>query len=342
MSAVMLRLDATISVPRSVCAEAERQAGPLARVWERTPVYLVSPALMDELCPPSERRFFPTERVCLLVKSHRERVATSNSPPRWLADLDPLWHDLSSAPRSSRSFVASGVFLSAMNSNQRFAVERRAGRVLPSDRGIFLCPERLLESTRSSETGAPPSRRFSLLLRAALFHELAHALLDSAPTATHTPEGLVLEESFCTALALARFDDTAERRAILQELEKEPAEYRAGTYWNVPWRHLLSAARAWARWSRSKDPLAPVAQLSEKARRRLSRLLAEDVVSSNYLLPQRELWWKVAKRLLVHAAGGPAFRQDVGPLPRSLQRSPATGPLASPACSAADAWPLAS
>jgi hypothetical protein len=86
---------------------------------------------------------------------------------------------------------------------------------------IFLCPERIVD--RGAREGVPTA----LVQDQVYYHELAHALMDTADTAPdpyQEPWGLVVEESLANWVAASRFQGS-EALAVHRLIKGQPPEY---------------------------------------------------------------------------------------------------------------------
>jgi hypothetical protein len=86
---------------------------------------------------------------------------------------------------------------------------------------IFLCPERIVDW--GAREGVPTA----LVQDQVYYHELAHALMDTADTAPdpyREPWGLVVEESLANWVAVSRFQGS-EALAVHRLIKGQPPEY---------------------------------------------------------------------------------------------------------------------
>jgi len=192
----------------------------LGRKAAALPVYLVNPAQMDRLYPPERRRTFcDPERV-------REALREEDRGLLWEALQD------GSECEPFRRTVAVGLYMGSLDGVSKGSVlklgdpdhqDPGAPRAFQADPGpaIFLCPERIVD--RGAREGVPTA----LVQDKVYYHELAHALMDTADTAPdpyQEPWGLVVEESLANWVAASRFKGS-EALAVHRLIEGQPPEY---------------------------------------------------------------------------------------------------------------------
>jgi hypothetical protein len=193
----------------------------LGRKAAAIPVYLVNPAQMDRLYPPERRRTFcDPERV-------REALREEDRGLLWRALQD------GSECEPFRRTVAAGLYMRSLDGVSKGGVLRLgdpghqdpgASPAFQADPGpaIFLCPERIVDwGTRE---GVPTA----LVQDKVYYHELAHALMDTAADADSDPYrepwGLVVEESLANWVAASRFQGS-EALAVHRLIRGQPPEY---------------------------------------------------------------------------------------------------------------------
>jgi hypothetical protein len=192
----------------------------LGRKAAALPVYLVNPYQMDRLYPPERRRTFcDPERV-------REALRKEDRGLLWEALRDGSDCDL------FRRTVAVGLYMGSLDGVSKGGVLRLgnpghqdpgAPPAFQADPGpaIFLCPERIVDwGTRE---GVPTA----LVQDKVYYHELAHALMDTADTAPdpyREPWGLVVEESLADWVAVSHFQGS-EALAVHRLIKGQPPEY---------------------------------------------------------------------------------------------------------------------
>jgi hypothetical protein len=193
----------------------------LGRKAAALPVYLVSEAQMDRLYPPERRRTFcDPEGV-------REALRKEDRGPLWKALRD------GSECEPFRRTVAAGLYMRSLDGVSKGGVlrlgdpghqEPGAPLAFQADPGpaIFLCPERIVDwGTRE---GVPTA----LVQDKVYYHELAHALMDTAADAASDPYrepwGLVVEESLADWVAASRFQGS-EALAVHRLIKGQPPEY---------------------------------------------------------------------------------------------------------------------
>lgn len=229
----------------------------LTHTWERTPVYLVDPDVMDKVYPPERRVFIDEdclEELLGLRPRRRGRKGTGSRPceesrnarekgPR--KDRKITHKDLEECRRESATFTAMGVYLSTWRSNVPVP-----GIEYPC---IFICPERIKDTVdnilRQNPKGLTPERGMNILFANVLFHELAHGFMDKNP---NKPYGEIwsrtIEESLATHLAWARFT-TGEKWIVNRMIQGQPLEYRGCTFWQEVSNFQAKAlAGAWSEY----------------------------------------------------------------------------------------------
>jgi len=192
----------------------------LGRKAAALPVYLVNPAQMDRLYPPERRRTFcDPERV-------REALREKDRDLLWEALRDGSDCDL------FRRTVAAGLYMRSLDGVSKGSVlglgdpghqDPGASPAFQADPGpaIFLCPERIVDW--GAREGVPTA----LVQDKVYYHELAHALMDTADTAPdpyQEPWGLVVEESLADWVAVSRFQGS-EALAVHRLIKGQPPEY---------------------------------------------------------------------------------------------------------------------
>jgi len=192
----------------------------LGRKAAALPVYLVNPAQMDRLYPPERRRTFcDPERV-------REALREKDRDLLWEALRDGSDCDL------FRRTVAAGLYMRSLDGVSKGSVlglgdpghqDPGASPAFQADPGpaIFLCPERIVDW--GAREGVPTA----LVQDKVYYHELAHALMDTADTAPdpyQEPWGLVVEESLANWVAASRFQGS-EALAVHRLIKGQPPEY---------------------------------------------------------------------------------------------------------------------
>jgi hypothetical protein len=201
----------------------------LGRKAAALPVYLVNPAQMDRLYPPERRRTFcDPERVRRALRDLRSRGEEGEE------DRGLLWEALQDGSDCDlfRHTVAAGLYMRSLDGVSKGSVLRLgdpghqdpgAPPAFQADPGpaIFLCPERIVDW--GAREGVPTA----LVQDQVYYHELAHALMDTADTAPdpyREPWGLVVEESLANWVAASRFQGS-EALAVHRLIKGQPPEY---------------------------------------------------------------------------------------------------------------------
>jgi hypothetical protein len=201
----------------------------LGRKAAALPVYLVNPAQMDRLYPPERRRTFcDPERVRRALRDLRSRGEEGERGRRllWEALRDGSECDL------FRHTVAVGLYMGSMRGVSKGSIlglgdpghqDPGAPPAFQADPGpaIFLCPERIVD------WGAREGVSTALVQDQFYYHELAHALMDTADTAPdpyQEPWGLVVEESLANWVAASRFQGS-EALAVHRLIKGQPPKY---------------------------------------------------------------------------------------------------------------------
>jgi hypothetical protein len=201
----------------------------LGRKAAALPVYLVNPAQMDRLYPPERRRTFcDPERVREALRALRSRGEEGERGRRL------LWETLRDGSECDlfRRTVAAGLYMASLDGVSKGSVlklgdpdhqDPGAPPAFQADPGpaIFLCPERIVD--RGAREGVPTA----LVQDQVYYHELAHALMDTANTAPdpyREPWGLVVEESLANWVAVSRFQGS-EALAVHRLIKGQPPEY---------------------------------------------------------------------------------------------------------------------
>lgn len=257
MTLTIDRLNSTVDASAAETTRAQADAGFLANPWQSTPVYLVDEALMDILFPPRDRLTLDVERIRDILASHDPRRASPDDAPREQdrrddTSLADMWKRLDECTvASSNPFVAWGVYCNNLGAGHLAAIKARADRDIDNRPSIFLCGERILgRAERASIGGAARAKAFGVLLRKVLYHELAHAFIDSVSASYGTSWGRVIEESLCNAIARTRFNKVADIALITQVMAEQPIEYAAHVYWQSMGREERRSARVWGEWTR--------------------------------------------------------------------------------------------
>jgi hypothetical protein len=202
----------------------------LGRKAAALPVYLVNPAQMDRLYPPERRRTFcDPERVREALWTLRPRIKEGER------DRSLLWEALRDGFECElfRRTVAVGLYMRSLDGVSKGGVLRLgdpghqdpgAPPAFQADPGpaIFLCPERIVDW--GAREGVPTA----LVQDKVYYHELAHALMDTAADAASDPYrepwGLVVEESLANWVAASRFQGS-EALAVHRLIKGQPPEY---------------------------------------------------------------------------------------------------------------------
>jgi hypothetical protein len=202
----------------------------LGRKAAALPVYLVNPAQMDRLYPPERRRTFcDPERVREALWTLRPRIKEGER------DRSLLWEALRDGFECEpfRRTVAVGLYMRSLDGVSKGGVLRLgdpghqdpgAPPAFQADPGpaIFLCPERIVDW--GAREGVPTA----LVQDKVYYHELAHALMDTAADADSDPYrepwGLVVEESLANWVAASRFQGS-EALAVHRLIKGQPPEY---------------------------------------------------------------------------------------------------------------------
>jgi hypothetical protein len=201
----------------------------LGRKAAALPVYLVNSAQMDRLYPPERRRTFcDPERVRRALRDLRSRGEEREE------DRGLLWEALRDGSDCDlfRRTVAVGLYMRSLDGVSKGSVlglgnpdhqDPGAPPAFQADPGpaIFLCPERIVD------WGAWEGVPTALVQDQVYYHELAHALMDTADTAPDPylkPWGLVVEESLANWVAVSRFQGS-EALAVHRLIKGQPPEY---------------------------------------------------------------------------------------------------------------------
>ena len=202
----------------------------LGRKAAALPVYLVNPAQMDRLYPPERRRTFcDPERVREALRDLRSRGEEGEE------DRSLLREDLPDGSECEpfRRTVAVGLYMGSLDRVPKGDVlglgdpghqDPGAPPAFQADPGpaIFLCPERIVD------WGAREGIPTALVQDKVYYHELAHALMDTAADTASDPYlkpwGLVVEESLANWVAASRFKGS-EALAVHRLIKGQPPEY---------------------------------------------------------------------------------------------------------------------
>ncbi|SDF05048.1 hypothetical protein SAMN04488243_12218 [Thermus arciformis] len=258
-----------------------RMDAPMMNLAIRIPVYLVNEAQMDLLYPPERRRFFPEEPLRRRLRELREREPRDDEDPfAPLEDLDRWGEDLWNWNRV-KDVVAVGLYLSGSAMGARGKAFReevlRLGEEKARTEGaeeafldhegpaIFLCPERVVG------WAAKRGVRVALVQDKVYYHELGHALMDTAdpyPDPYRESWGRVVEESLANLVAWRRFQGK-EAAWVARLIREQPPEYRGYAaaalrpfpYYEVLWNPFFREFwEDYLRWSLRRgfpDPFLP-------------------------------------------------------------------------------------
>jgi hypothetical protein len=201
----------------------------LGRKAAALPVYLVNPAQMDRLYPPERRRTFcDPERVRRALRDLRSRGEEGEERQKPSLGGPPGRLRVPAVPphrgrRPLHGQPGRGFQGKRPRAGGPGSPGPRGSPAFQADPGpaIFLCPERIVDwGTRE---GVPTA----LVQDKVYYHELAHALMDTADTAPdpyQEPWGLVVEESLANWVAASRFQGS-EALAVHRLIKGQPPEY---------------------------------------------------------------------------------------------------------------------
>lgn len=216
----------------------------------RTPVYWVSPALMDELYEPWRNVLLVGDCIEKAIERLSGDGRKRSDEASIIPEIEGFWNKLeeccSGMDRVYRP--AAGVYFESIQASALAAIKKaRKGhgtlRQVPAvgASAVFVCPERCIERIDGiAETSLTKAQAIECAVAQTVFHELHHAWFKTDPAMYRTYWGRLIEESLCEWASFSSFD-TREERALLNRLMCDtPVEYRCYQYWlNRSWR------RAW-------------------------------------------------------------------------------------------------
>lgn len=223
-----------------VCASSGHSLSAL----RKAPVYWVSEALMDKLYDPWRTVLLNPDCVDKALEGAGEKIDPEKSGEDFIRDLDRFWDRLAECSGKAKTVYrpAMGVYIQAVDEAAVKHIEsarRKSGKsvsgIVTGMSAVFVCPERCAARIEGLETSLSESNCVELSTAQVIFHELAHAWLDTDLARYRTPWGRLIEESLCEAESSLDFDSgegKSERAIINRLLLDGPIEYRAFRFWN--------------------------------------------------------------------------------------------------------------
>jgi len=229
-----------------ICAAGGRTLTALAR----TPVYWVSPNLMDQLYDPWRYSLLSEDCVRRAMEEQEKNKdgraviedTEDDNAERFIAELERFWKDLEEC---SKSMVrvhtpALGVYIRKITKEAVKAVgsaRRGQGKLRQAPKedevAIFVCPERCRERIDAVEvTSLSHVQAVECSVAQVVFHELRHAWFNTDYAIYSTPWGRLIEESLCDWVSVTHFESMQEASLINQLLEQDRGfEYRCYSFW---------------------------------------------------------------------------------------------------------------
>lgn len=224
-----------------ICAGGGRTLTALGQ----TPVYWVSPALMDELYDPWRSVLLEDECVKKAldrVKEQRDQKEEPLEGEKLIEEIEDFWKKLAECSTSVAQVrrPALGVFIQSLSEVAATAIKKARKnygklRTLPvaGSSAIFVCPERCVDRLQSVEaTSLSRAQATGCSIAQVAFHELQHAWFRTDYALYATPWGRVIEESLCEWASVAKFETREESALLNQSLTgQHGVEYECYRYW---------------------------------------------------------------------------------------------------------------
>jgi len=242
-----------------ICAAGGRTLTALAR----TPVYWISPNLMDQLYDPWRYSLLSEDCVRRAMEEQEKNKdgraviedTEDDNAERFIAELERFWKDLEEC---SKSMVrvhtpALGVYIRKITKEAVKAVgsaRRGQGKLRQAPKedevAIFVCPERCRDRIDAVEvTSLSHVQAVECSVAQVVFHELRHSWFNTDYAIYSTPWGRLIEESLCEWVSVTHFESMQEASLIYQLLEPDRGfEYRCYSFWR-PFSRAINIPIAW-------------------------------------------------------------------------------------------------
>lgn len=223
-----------------ICASSGHSLSAL----RKAPVFWVSEALMDRLYDPWRNVLLNPDCVDRALEGRAERIDPEKSGEAFIRDLDRFWERLAecSGKAATVHLPAAGVYIQGLEEaavKHIASARRKTGKggagIVAGMAAVFVCPGRCAARTEGLVTSLNEGQCVELATAQVVFHELAHAWLDTDLARYLTPWGRLVEEGLCEAGSSLHFDEVEEKpdRALVNRLLLDgPIEYRSFRFWN--------------------------------------------------------------------------------------------------------------
>jgi hypothetical protein len=259
----IINLNSKISCPASIEKELREQYSGRGYPWNmlrKVPVFLVHEALIDQLYPPWKRKVFDEDRLRDRCESLFETSNQLENPLIQQETLDGMWEKLDECAlkESYRYITAVGLYVQRLGTTEIEKILPRNSHLefYIGSPVIFICPERVDSwSGKVHSLMYGPIERFRLVFLLVVYHELAHAYMNTLLDRYMPPQGRLVEESLANALGAIMFHSN-EQDFVQTAIKMQPPEYRMCRYWTqLGFTNLTEVAWNWGRNKVPYDPL---------------------------------------------------------------------------------------
>ncbi len=215
--------------------------GPTLTALTHTPVYWVSPALMDELYEPWRNALLAADCIEKALERMGNNERKRSDEDSIIPEIERFWKMLEECCGGKERVYrpAAGVYVASIQQSVLSSIKksRKAHGVLnkaPSvgEPAIFVCPERCIARIQGIlDTSLTRAQAIECAIAQTVFHELQHAWFKTDPSIYRTFWGRLIEESLCEWASFSLFEAREERALLNRIMCDTPVEYRSYQYW---------------------------------------------------------------------------------------------------------------
>lgn len=241
-------LDSLLPPDATTVERVAAASGHSLSALRKVPVFWVSEALMDKLYDPWRSVLLDPDCVGKALEGSGEKIDPGKCGEAFIRDLGRFWDRLAECSGKAATVYrpAMGVYIRELDEaavKQVASARRKTGKggaaaagaaIAVGKPAVFVCPERCAAEVEGVATSLNAGRALECAVAQVVFHELAHAWLDTDMARYRTFWGRMIEESLCEAESSLLFpeEERPERALVNRLLMAGTIEYRGFRYWN--------------------------------------------------------------------------------------------------------------
>ena len=242
----MENLNSKINISRTIIQYAISKVGFLLKVYSEVPIYFIDENLMDYLYPPEKRKLLDEESINRILKKYKDikrEIPKEKAYESSKNEIDKFFKEVEEYRREYKNnFIALGLYKRHLTNNELGEIKNRTGKSISSRPTIFICPERIKNSSLeiSKKLKNSQTRTFKIIFTKVLLHELAHGYMNGNSKPYSKEYYSIIEEGLANALAISNFSENEEKAIVYEFVKNQPFEYRTCMFWlNEPIKYEI-------------------------------------------------------------------------------------------------------